>query len=114
MAQNHGNGSLWTVLPAFGVIVARSHEVHGDGSIGLKFGWWRAVPGELTISGRRLDRTGPPLQSGIPDGYGPTGFQATGIRFPSEGCWEVTGRIGAAELTFVVVVVRADRWLLSG
>jgi hypothetical protein len=33
-----------------------------------------------------------------------TGFQSSGVNFPTEGCWEVTGEVGATTLTFVTVV----------
>ena len=55
--------------------------------------------------GRRLDGDAPALEASIPDGYGNTGFQATGLSFPTPGCWEVTGRVGEASLTFVTWVV---------
>jgi hypothetical protein len=84
-----------------------------NGHIGVKLGWWRGVQGRLTISGRRLDGTARPVTADVPDGYGPTGFQASGIDFPTEGCWEVTGRAGTAHLTFAMVVVKASRWLLT-
>jgi hypothetical protein len=42
----------------------------------------------------------------VPDGYGPTGFQATGLVFPTPGCWEVTGRVGQDTLRFVLSVRR--------
>jgi hypothetical protein len=48
-----------------------------------------------------MDGEAAPLQADIPPGYGQTGFQASGIIFPTEGCWEITGRAGDAELTFV-------------
>jgi hypothetical protein len=72
-----------------------------------KFGWWRGpgVVGKLSIEGRRLDGPAPPLRADIPDGYGETGFQSSRVTFTSEGCWEVTGRVGGASLTFVVLAV---------
>jgi hypothetical protein len=57
----------------------------------MKFWWWRGVDGELEITGRRLDANAPPMSASIPDGYGETGFQASALIFPTEGCWEVTG-----------------------
>lgn len=75
-----------------------------DGSLDMKFPWWRAVRGRLTITGRRLDGPADPLRARVPEGYGETGFQASGIIFPSEGCWKITGRAGDAELTFVLEV----------
>jgi len=74
----------------------------------MKFGWTRGegVRGKLKIHGRRLDAAAPPLRARIPDGYGETGFQATALIFPTEGCWEVTGEVGETRLTFVTRVVR--------
>jgi hypothetical protein len=87
--------------------------VSGDGSLGMKFWFYRTIPGEVTIEGRRLDEDGPLAQlatlRGPADGYGDTGFHPAGLVFPSQGCWEVTARIGKASMTFVTAVV----WLPS-
>ncbi len=106
--RHHGSGALWTVLQPNGTIELRAQDVGPDGSLGTKFPWWRGeqARGQLTIEGRRLDAPAPPLRAHVPGGYGETGFQATGIYFPSEGCWEVAGRAGAASLTFVTLVVK--------
>jgi hypothetical protein len=102
-----GNRDLWVGgLGDDGVIVADSRFVESDGSIGWKFGWWRIVPGTLTITGRRLDTPAPPARASVPDGYGPEGFQASGVSFPTEGCWEITGSVGGSALTFVTFVLR--------
>jgi hypothetical protein len=77
-----------------------------DGSLGMKFGWTRGVGGQLRIEGHRLDASAPPLRSHIPNGYGEIGFQATALVFSSPGCWEVSGRVGDASLTFVTKVVK--------
>ena len=53
-----------------------------------------------------LDGSAPPLIADIPDGYGDTGFQSSGVIFPAEGCWEVTGKVGTTVLTFVTRVVK--------
>jgi len=76
--------------------------------LSMKFGWFRAngLRGKLSIQGRRLDATAPPLGADIPEGYGDTGFQASGVIFPTEGCWQVTGKVGDTSLTFVTLVVR--------
>jgi hypothetical protein len=58
----------------------------------------------LRIEGERLDAPAPPLRAEIPDGYGTTGFQPTGLIFPTKGCWKVVGSVGSARLTFVVLV----------
>jgi hypothetical protein len=101
----HGNGRLWLGgLGEGGVTPAIPRD---DGSIFEKFGWWRATPGKLQITGRRLDAAAGPLLAHVPDGYGDTGFQASGLSFPTEGCWEVTGQVGAVRLTLVTYVVAA-------
>jgi hypothetical protein len=76
------------------------------GSLGMKFGWIRGVPGHLQIEGRRLDAPASPLRAEVPNGYGARGFQATYVIFPTPGCWEVTGRVGDASVTFVTMVVK--------
>jgi hypothetical protein len=108
---NHGNSSLAVALWPRGTLVARRFpdgsryaEIGPDGSIVAKLGWWRGVEGELRIEGERLDASAPPLRADVPDGYGPTGFQPTGLTFPTPGCWKVLGSVGRARLTFVVLV----------
>jgi hypothetical protein len=103
-ASYYGNGRLWTVLYPEGV----RKRPQRDGSIDQKFPWWRSVHGRLRITGRRLDGHAPALRAVIPHGYGPTGFQATGIIFPTGGCWSVTGRAGRASLTFVTLVFKVE------
>jgi len=97
----HGNGTLWTVLPVDGKILLAPNR---DGSISDKFMWWRSVEGTLTIEGHRVDAPARHVKPDIPRGYGDTGFQASGITFPSEGCWQITGKVGDSALSFVVEV----------
>ena len=104
--QYHGNGELWTVLWPDGTIIFRPEgpgEIRADGWLAMKFPWWRGegVQGQLEITGRLLDREGLAAYGEITSGYGETGFQATSIVFSGEGCWEITGHVGEAELTFV-------------
>lgn len=100
---SHGNGRLWVGgLGDGGVIEVGPAE---GGVIGVKFGWWRVTAGDLKITGRRIDGIAPPVRADVPDGYGETGFQASGVYFPTVGCWEVTGQVGATALTFVTYVV---------
>jgi hypothetical protein len=94
-------GGLWP-----GGVIDGTGFVDADGAVGMKFGWWRAVPGKLRITGRRLDAAAPPARGDVPDGYGATGFQASGVTFPTEGCWEVTGRVAQTTLTFVTLVLK--------
>ncbi len=103
--ESYGNGKLWVggLWPG-GVINADAGFINRDGSVGMSFGWWRAAPGKLRITGRRLDTPAPPARGIVPDGYGKTGFQASGVDFPTEGCWEITGTLPTTRLTFVTLV----------
>lgn len=105
--RSFGNGKLWVGgLGSKGVIVAPPDFIERDGSVGWKLGWWREVSGLLTIIGRRLDGPASPLRADVPSGYGMTGFQASGVYFPTEGCWEVSGRVSTTTLTFVTFVIK--------
>jgi hypothetical protein len=123
-ADRHGNGKLWTALDRGRRFIvapeseylARGGDVEADGilgpdgSVGIKAPWWRGagVRGRLRIQAWRLDAPAPRVDRTIPPaGYGLTGFQATGLSLPSVGCWKVTGSVGAANLTFVTLVLRA-------
>ena len=74
-----------------------------EGWLGMKFGWQRSVRGRVTVTGRRVDGPAPPLraESGT---RRDTGFQATYLIFTTPGCWEVTGSVGDASLTFITRV----------
>jgi hypothetical protein len=77
--------------------------VNPNGAIAMKFPWDRGVKGRLEIKGRRLDADAPRLRAHVSD-YGLTGFQPSTLVFPTEGCWEVTGRVDGSSLTFVTRV----------
>jgi hypothetical protein len=70
---------------------------------GVKVGWFRPAGAELKITGRRMDGPAPPLEAHASCCY-PTRFQASGVYFPSEGCWEVSAKAAESELSFVVWV----------
>ena len=111
---NYGNGRLRAHLYwPHGTIAAGIRPdggamaiVNRDGSVSAKVGWWRGLPGQLKITGRRLDRDARPLRADVPSGYGPRGFQPTRLTFPTVGCWRVVGTLGPARLTFVVRVTK--------
>jgi hypothetical protein len=88
----------------------RISRILSEGSFALKVPWFRGggLTGKLTITGRRLDAAAPPLTADIPNGYADTGFQATGLIFPTEGCWEIKGKVGDTTLTFVNRVIRRE------
>jgi hypothetical protein len=70
---------------------------------GIKVGWFRPAGATLEITGHRLDGESPPLEAYASCCY-PTRFQASGLIFPTEGCWEVTAKAADKELSFVVWV----------
>ncbi len=103
----HGNGQIWTDLWPDGVIVFRKGGagfVLPDGSLQMKFLWFLAVDGPLTITGRRLDAPAPPLRVGMSEQPPSAGFQPSALIFPTTGCWEVTAKASASRLTFVTTV----------
>ncbi len=73
------------------------------GEEGIKIGWFRLEGAELEISGQRIDAQAPPLDAHIPCCY-PTRFQATGLVFPTEGCWEVMATAEGSVLSFFIEV----------
>jgi hypothetical protein len=99
-AWNYGNDVLWVNLPANGVVVP--DDLIDNGSQRVKFAWWRGVPGNFTITGRRLDGKAGPLGSKATV-FQPFGLTPGYLYFPTPGYWEITGQIaGRPPLTFVV------------
>lgn len=77
--------------------------VSETGAISDKFVWYRQgdAEGTLVIDVEIPDLwfpTEPVIV--VPDGYGTSGVQASGITFPGEGCWEVTGTSGDVSIAF--------------
>lgn len=103
----YGNGKLWTNLWPMGIVLVLPDQVDPDGTLDMKWPWFRGITGQWTIEGRRLDAPAPPLKASIPNGYGDRGFQVSALLFPTVGCWQVTGKVGDASLTFVTLVVRS-------
>jgi hypothetical protein len=99
-----GGDGLWTVLWPHGLVVVPADDIGRNGILGMKFPWWRGpgVRGSLHITGEEIG-SGLPIMARTA-GYGRTGFNASGLLFPKEGCYRVTARAGAAELTFVTLV----------
>lgn len=116
LPPTHGNGQLWTVLDPKGTVRAtRPDAIAPDGSVVLKFPWARRIvetamvdgaltgifAGDLEIEVRRLDAPAPPATVTM----NPQGVHVGSlIRFPTPGCWEVTGRAGTDSLSFVFLL----------
>jgi hypothetical protein len=113
-AFNFGNAQLRAALYwRHGVLIAGTLPGGGAmatvgprGSVYAKVGWWRGVPGQLVVTGSRLDAPAPPLRAdvGTTASYGDTGFVPSGLTFPTAGCWRVVGKVGRATLSLVVEV----------
>lgn len=110
----YGNEYLWTTVWMWGedgvALPAGDGHISADGGLWeMKWAWYRYTEGQLTITGYRLDGDAPPLEAYVPDGYRNSGFQVSGITFPTVGCWEVTGTLDTGgSLTFVVEVKIID------
>ncbi len=106
---------LWTYLPANGTWRLQ-HRKPGDATFTQKMLWWRkgydwrAEPQpKLTVTGRRLDASAPPLtadhaSNGFGRGDPNHAFMTVGFDIPTLGCWEITGHYEGQELTFIVWV----------
>lgn len=105
---DHGVDGLYTVLFPDGILRIPPEGVEPGGTLGMKLVFFRdpIAAGPFTLTGRRLDGVTLPMSADIPDGYGGSGVQATGLHFPAEGCWEITATSGPAMLTFVTHVAR--------
>jgi hypothetical protein len=89
----NGDRSIW----AGGAV----HMMAGEK--GNKVLWIRPQGTKLVVSGRRLDAEAPPPKARIPCCY-LTGFQASGLTFSTQGCWEISAKAGASDLIFVTRV----------
>jgi hypothetical protein len=104
-----GTEHLWTALDTNGVWEGLPKNPDGYTQ---KIMWWSSLfslrdelEPALVVFGRRLDAEAPALKF-----YGATNAMAddigeamlTGVNFPTEGCWEVTGQYKKTGLTFVV------------
>lgn len=103
----YGNAALWVDLGTTDGTLVGSPDA--SGRLGAKFPTYRLVTGPLTVSARRLDGPGDGVATSVPEGYGPTGFQAVGVDFPSIGCWSITETVAGHDLTFVIDVVSSPR-----
>jgi hypothetical protein len=72
-------------------------------STGIGRYWVRPAGTQLEFTARRLDVAGRPVISEERSGYS-TGFYFGTVDIPTDGCWEVTARAGASEVTFVAEI----------
>jgi hypothetical protein len=107
-SRDDEDGRLWIEFgPTGGIYRVPPFNVGPNGSLGVKIAWQRGpgVRGRVTVEARRLHGRAPVVRRRISTrGYGPTGLLASGIDFPTAGCWGVTARAGGASLTFVLLI----------
>ena len=93
--------SIWAAAWWYGLDDAADYIRAGE--LGIKTGFFRPAGADLEITGERLDGESPPLDGHAPCCY-PTRFQAVGLKFPTEGCWEVIATAEDSVLTFILEV----------
>jgi hypothetical protein len=83
--------------------------VDADGSVSIKFPWWTGpdAHGRLRVTGTSVDGRLGRVRGEY--ARAPRDFHPGYLRFPSQGCWKVTGRAGGSSLTFVIDVVDCVR-----
>ena len=113
-----GSPKLWTQIPKDGVWRNLPHYTSDDARFRQKVFWWsegydwrKENPPKLTITGKRLDQSAPPLSTDEHPNAGWTGdsnhvFMVHGIFIPTVGCWKITGRYKDQELSYVVWVAK--------
>ena len=111
-----GADHLWTALPVDGTWKGLPHYTPSDPTFRQKLFWWRQgydwhtePQPKLTVTGRRLDSSAPPLLSDRANNgwvQEDQPFMVVGINFPTLGCWEIKGHYQDDELTFVVWVAQ--------
>ncbi len=116
-----GTEKLWTELPLSGIyptVEQKDGYSTKQAWFSSSYNWrtldeWRSHMGDapkFTITVRRLDSADKsakvPPQTGSPS-FAENGgaFYMSGPTFPALGCWEVTGQMDDAKLTFVLWVV---------
>lgn|SRR5262249_54173531 len=112
-----GSPKLWTDIPKDGIWRV-GHCTPDDTRFRQVVFWWsegydwrKENPPELTITGKRLDGSAPPLATDEHPNAGWTGdsnhpFMVHGIFIPTVGCWKITGRYKEQELSYVIWVAK--------
>ncbi|MBA2520948.1 MAG: hypothetical protein H0V24_14895 [Chloroflexia bacterium] len=104
-------GLAWWYISDDGLLWVGAEPYRETG--GGKVLWLKPIGATLTVTGHSLDTERSTLTAQIPDGY-PGDYQASGIFFPTAGCWEVTARADDSVLRFVTHVVEEGEAPQSG
>lgn len=102
------DASLWLMRsPSAPIIPVGVFDPRDKGGYTVKTPFWRGEgSGPITLTGERLDAPSDlePHIDAAWDGYPTPGFVATGIWYPSAGCWELTATDGNDTLTWTVLL----------
>jgi len=107
----YGSDSLWTAVRQNGIWEAL--PLNPEGYTQKVFWWrdgyvWNEEPEpELTVTGERLDAQAGPLRASKATNASASDIGSAmlvGVDLPTLGCWQITGKHGKAELSFVVWV----------
>lgn len=103
----YGNRAIWVMLPERGQLPAWPAEAPGwRARRGTKFPWYGLRPGQLRITGQRLDGPGrfAAQVATTQEGYGPPGFVPSELYWSSPGCWRLTATLATSTLRFTARV----------
>jgi hypothetical protein len=104
----YSNG--WLSVNVQGGVISRRPEA--DGSVSTKLGWLprKGFTGVLTVRGERLDAPDELEVLSVNRGSSSAGRGgwASAVRFPSEGCWRISGRVRDISLSYIVKVVASS------
>jgi hypothetical protein len=103
----YGTPALWTSPRLDGTWKGLPYQ---DGAYTQKVFWWSrdyTWQSPLTVSGVRTNGSGPPLRASTATNAFAADIGSSilvGVDLPAAGCWEITGHLKGATLSFVVWV----------
>ena len=103
----YGTQALWTALRLDGTWNGLPYQ---DGAYTQKVFWWSRDydwKSPLSVTGKRLDGSAPPLRSSPATNAFAEDIGSSilvGVEIPGAGCWEITGHLRGATISFVVWV----------
>ena len=103
----YGNQALWVMLPTRGRLPSQRDPAAGwPGRLSTKFPWYGLRPGQLHVTGRRLDGPGRfAAEVGtVQQGYGPPGFVPSNLHWSGPGCWRLTATLAGSTLSITARV----------